>query len=326
MLDEMGSEMEEETPPMPTPMVQEDVAPVNDPELMNIPAPNVAEQPEAENDQIPRGPEEITAEEAPQITQEQDIPIIDPTAMLEESLAENSASSEDQDVENTTEPVLDLSELTMTQPENQTTNLEQDLAGQLEEQIENPDPVFVEAPQAEEQQNVVLNIEEPVEVQESPADTMTETISQTVTTNVDNQNYQLLETKLDMIVSRLDAMEDRIGQVQQSDNPSTSAMESEIAALKKEISRLASLKQTQTTSKPKSSSSPAKHVQPKAPAPTRWELRGAQPGKAWVSKKGQKSVQAVGVGDNLSGVGRITSISYKMDRWVVQGTMGQIRQ
>lgn len=63
-----------------------------------------------------------------------------------------------------------------------------------------------------------------------------------------------------------------------------------------------------------------------AQAEAQWELRAAQPGRAWVSKPGARDMQGVVVGESLQGVGRITAISYINGRWVVQGTQGQILQ
>jgi len=76
-------------------------------------------------------------------------------------------------------------------------------------------------------------------------------------------------------------------------------------------------------------------VKKKAPAKTKaapksktvqWELRAAQPGKAWVAQKGRDDLQPVIVGDTLSGLGRITSISYVNNGWIVTGQKGSIKQ
>lgn len=58
----------------------------------------------------------------------------------------------------------------------------------------------------------------------------------------------------------------------------------------------------------------------------RWELRAAQPGRAWVSKPGARDMQSVTIGETLQGIGRVTSISYINGRWTVQGTQGQVVQ
>ena len=76
-------------------------------------------------------------------------------------------------------------------------------------------------------------------------------------------------------------------------------------------------------SKPKPQKKKVVKSRPKA----QWELRAAQPSKAWVSRKGQKtSMKPIVVGDRLDGVGRITNIAYVSGKWVVTGTSGTIRQ
>lgn len=58
----------------------------------------------------------------------------------------------------------------------------------------------------------------------------------------------------------------------------------------------------------------------------RWELRAAQPGRAWISRAGQRDMQSVQIGQDVSGLGRITAISYQNGRWSVVGTSGRIDQ
>lgn len=77
---------------------------------------------------------------------------------------------------------------------------------------------------------------------------------------------------------------------------------------------------------PKAVSKPAPVKAAASQASTRWELRAAQPGKAWVSKPGQRDMQGVQVGESLPGIGRITAITYQNGRWAVLGTQGQVLQ
>lgn len=58
----------------------------------------------------------------------------------------------------------------------------------------------------------------------------------------------------------------------------------------------------------------------------RWELRSAQPGRAYIGIIGAKDTQVVGVGDTLQGIGKVKDISQQNGRWVVQGTTGSIQQ
>jgi hypothetical protein len=57
-----------------------------------------------------------------------------------------------------------------------------------------------------------------------------------------------------------------------------------------------------------------------------WVLKGAQPGRAMVAKKGETDIQPVEVGDTLPGIGRITAIEYQDGKWSVTGTSGTISQ
>lgn len=59
----------------------------------------------------------------------------------------------------------------------------------------------------------------------------------------------------------------------------------------------------------------------------RWVLKAAKPGTAWVAEKDSTSLRAVSVGDSLSGVGKIKSITKdSFGHWVVNGTSGRITQ
>lgn len=78
--------------------------------------------------------------------------------------------------------------------------------------------------------------------------------------------------------------------------------------------------------KPKSqdtaATEPAEVQKPASP----WELRSASEGVAWVAKNGDNQLYRVAVGDELPGIGRITSVTEQGGGWVVTGTNGQIRQ
>lgn len=58
-----------------------------------------------------------------------------------------------------------------------------------------------------------------------------------------------------------------------------------------------------------------------------WQLRSAQPGRAWLAQQGSQEMRSVGVGDEVKGLGRILSIAQGSDgRWVVRGSMGSVSQ
>ncbi len=62
-------------------------------------------------------------------------------------------------------------------------------------------------------------------------------------------------------------------------------------------------------------------------AGSRWVLKSAKPGMAWVAMPGSSEIKAVAVGDNLPGVGRVTAVGKdSAGRWVVSGTRGSVNQ
>lgn len=199
----------------------------------------------------------------------------------------------------------------------------------LKEKIEARENQKEQAPEVQDSQLVADVTEQPAPkpaAEEKPI-VVPESKQEDVVTNVTVDGDVL--KKLDMIVSRLDDMESQIKQIKQSGSSQIEGMSETITSLKEELANVKSA--------PKSAKAPV--VAEKAPvkkaAPkkkrvskpkARWELRAAQPGKAWVSRKGQQNMQPVVIGDTLDGVGRITSISYNGSRWVVQGTSGSIRQ
>jgi hypothetical protein len=62
------------------------------------------------------------------------------------------------------------------------------------------------------------------------------------------------------------------------------------------------------------------------PHSTRWVLRAAMPGQAWVSTTPtSRELKQLQVGDTLEGIGKITAIQQQGNNWVVQGTKGLIQ-
>ncbi len=63
------------------------------------------------------------------------------------------------------------------------------------------------------------------------------------------------------------------------------------------------------------------------PATSRWVLKSAKPGMAWVAMPGSSEIKAVAVGDSLPGIGRVTAVGKdSAGRWTVSGTRGSINQ
>ncbi len=138
-----------------------------------------------------------------------------------------------------------------------------------------------------------------------------------------------LDKKLDLIIQRLDGMEEKIKSFQDANNKQITTITDDIDSLKIEASSKVSVKKAQPSSKAvvkksKKSKTPKK----KAVTPKKivWELRAAQPGKAWISQKGQSDMRPVVVGDQLPSIGRVNTILYQNGMWVVQGSSGKITQ
>lgn len=87
-------------------------------------------------------------------------------------------------------------------------------------------------------------------------------------------------------------------------------------AVKKPAARKAANKTATTTSASSRASSSA----------NKWELRGAQPGQAMLARQDGNDLRIVRVGDSISGIGQVTSISQSGGNWVVQGTSGRISE
>ncbi|PZQ49133.1 MAG: hypothetical protein DI551_00335 [Micavibrio aeruginosavorus] len=205
---------------------------------------------------------------------------------------------------------------------------------------------------------VELALEEKTE-EPTPIVTSTPTVSpQEVEAN--KQAVSSLETKLDSLLKRMDQIESDLGAVKQGSGTSTQELEQTVAALRAEIDTLKKRpaqvekvveKIVEKKSAPIADAAEADEEPVAKPAPVRkkkvvskpatattsstpkqattsgaWELRAAQPGRAWVSKPGVRDMQGVTVGETLAGIGRVTAITYQNGRWAVVGTQGQILQ
>lgn len=67
-------------------------------------------------------------------------------------------------------------------------------------------------------------------------------------------------------------------------------------------------------------------VKPKVVAKQSWSLKSAGAGKAILSDKATGDLKTVRVGDVVSGLGRIVSISNSQSAWVVKGTSGSVSE
>ncbi len=171
----------------------------------------------------------------------------------------------------------------------------------------------------------------------------------------DTKALEKLDGRLEDVVKRMEQIETDLGSVKNSKQADTQNLQDTIESLKAEIAELKNRPAAAPVSQ-RASKSPREEVEepaadepveeaPRKKAPRkvakakpavakaapaaasgRWELRAAQPGRAWVSKPGERDMQSVEIGQTIAGVGRVTGILYQNGRWTVQGTQGQINQ
>jgi hypothetical protein len=68
------------------------------------------------------------------------------------------------------------------------------------------------------------------------------------------------------------------------------------------------------------------HVMATSPVSTGWVLRAASPGQAWVGVSATShDLKQLHVGDELTGIGRVTAIQQQDGNWTVQGTKGSVQ-
>lgn len=148
---------------------------------------------------------------------------------------------------------------------------------------------------------------------------------------------EALKGTLKEMTAQVSAMEQEMDELREQARSEKEALQKEIAALKQAaIEKPASSTQESKPKTEKKTTAPSAAAPPAtsaAPRPTQsaspavtWELRAAQPGRAWVSRKGQREMQTIEVGSTLSGIGRVTRIDYADGRWTVYGTQGRIDQ
>lgn len=154
--------------------------------------------------------------------------------------------------------------------------------------------------------------------------------------SVDAEMTAQMLDRLDLIAARLDQLEDDLSVVRkESAAAATDEVEelrAAVKALEKKLSTQAQAPARATTTDEPVARTTTLKAEPKSkPAvrqaqPVQWVLKGAQPGRAMVSRAGESEMRTVEVGDSLPGVGRISSIAYENGRWVVTGSEGRISQ
>jgi len=117
-----------------------------------------------------------------------------------------------------------------------------------------------------------------------------------------------------------------------ADQAKIKEMEQTIASLKRQVKNLKQDDSSRVGRPSVDQQKPPVYPSPRSlqPAPPSssggWELRAAQPGKAWVSKRGQRDIQSVELGQTLPGIGKVTEITNINGLWTVVGTTGSIKQ
>ena len=147
------------------------------------------------------------------------------------------------------------------------------------------------------------------------------------------KRFETLQTDMTSQLSerdfRLDLLSEKIDRVEKTlMNIESHLSDNKVSSANKSMDSKTKPKQTKKASKPapivpKSQKPVIKKPKPKQ---TVWILRSAQPGKATVAPKGSNDIRSISVGESLSGIGRIQSISNASGRWVVTGTTGSISQ
>ena len=160
------------------------------------------------------------------------------------------------------------------------------------------------------------------------------------------QTDPALQSKLDLLINRIDSLEKKISVAPAANNSNDIAsLKASVERLENRVSQLSdnavaprpvytpsytdtndSKVVVKKTAPKKKKAEPKKSSISAASSVSKWELRGARPGEAMVGKSGQADFRTVRVGDSIVGIGQIQSISQSGGRWVVQGTTGSITQ
>lgn len=163
----------------------------------------------------------------------------------------------------------------------------------------------------------------------------------------------VMQGKLDAAQSKIEALEKELEAAKSSTADTSSGeaviteLEGKVASLEQKLSERDSelMRVKKAAERPQTSATPTEpdiseeeplqtevSAPSAAPAPVKpvavaWELRGAQPGKVLLSRKGMGGdVRTVSLGDTVPGLGKIVSIDRTASGWVVKGTQGSVSQ
>ena len=143
----------------------------------------------------------------------------------------------------------------------------------------------------------------------------------TLTDSFDPSEMTRLQTDLDNANAKIEEQHTDI-QTLQTENTQLNAenirLTSEIKALKKKSAKKTHKKANTQKSAP---------VKAKPKAHKNWVLRSAKPGVAWISEKNSNDLKKIKVGDTISGLGNIQSITHTRSQgWVIQASLGSLKQ
>lgn len=314
-----------DNPPMPTPITSEpeekavestnpdqdiidEFAPVPEPEVLNANDAMV----QTDTAMVPRPPEDVITTSKPEMAETKTVDVTSQDAAPQKTAEDFLKSALDARREKQKKEMKPLTEM----PEN---------------------TVAIEMPEPKEVKKPVKAIPE-IEAVKEPKMAVTPKMD-SPSVSVSTADASGVEEKLNMIVSRIENMELEIKKIREGGNSQIDNISEKLEGLEQEMGQMGKIASSMTTKTEKApvqkaapkkkaavKAAPKKKVTPKKTAAVKWELRAAQPGKAWVAKKGQSSMQPVVVGDTLAGIGRINAISYDGWKWVVQGSQGRILQ
>lgn len=148
-----------------------------------------------------------------------------------------------------------------------------------------------------------------------------------------------MNQRLDVLEHQISDLTKAVDRLATASAPSETDLAAEIKELQSAVLSLKTAAATNATSRPaapavatRSAPRPAttsnatSRATTRTPASHTWVLRAAQDGEAWISATAQGQLRHVKVGENVNGLGRITSIQLRNGRWVVSGTQSSVTQ
>lgn len=333
-------------PPQPTPIAPSDTAAMEEDDLTPMPLlPSISDD-EEDLAVTPRGPDESPA--APPMANVAPVPQVPAPAVtppensaqevLKKAMAQRAEKAKEEQAALETE-----SDMPLLPPvgEEQVSPEEIEMAEMPEPEVE-ADVEAVAQPAAPKKEPVPTP---PVAQISAPSETTNKVLP---ATSADAELVSSLETKIDTLLERMAKIESELGNVRDATSEDYGQVSETVDSLRKEIAGLknrpapvtetsaveeAPVKAAPAASAPKKIvKKPAAHKSAAQPSVSkqasagRWELRAAQPGRAWISRSGERDMQSVEVGQSLPGLGQVTAISYQNGRWTVLATQGRIDQ